>query len=153
MKRIFITLAIVLTISSLALWQTVSQSKSCEQTAKELELRGIEIAQNFDKAGYGQFLSDDAVIIANNGEAFSKNQGIASLTRPTDLTSVSYATKDVNIRICGETNIVVIGKDITTIKEKGKKESTIQLYWFTRVYEKRRAQWQLIYSQLTDLAE
>src|SRR5687767_8336754 len=103
MKRISIATALVLATSSLALGQTASQSKSCEQTAKELESRGIEIAQNFDKAAYEQFVSDDAAIIANNGEAFSKKQQIAALTAPPVLMSVAFTTKDVKVRVCGET--------------------------------------------------
>lgn len=153
MKRILIVVAIVIAIPSLTLRQVASQDKSCEQTAKELEARISQISQTFDKAGYEQFVSDDAVIIGNNGEVLSKKQEAASLNRPPELTSVSFTTKDMKIRVCGETSIVVTGKDIITAKEKGEKESAVQSYWFTRIYEKRRGQWQIVYIQLTDITE
>ena len=153
MKHILIALAIIIAIPSLTLRQVASQGKSCEQTAKELEARISQISQTFDKAGYEQFVSDDAVIIGSNGEAASKKHEAASLNRPPELTSVSFTTKDVEIRVCGETNIVVTGKDVITAKVKGEKENAVQRYWFTRIYEKRRGQWQLVYIQLTDIAE
>ncbi len=153
MKHILIAVAIVIAIPLLSLRQAAPQNTSCEQTAKELESRISNISQGFDKAGYEQFVSDDAVIIANNGEALSKKQEVAALKRPPELTSVFFTTKDVKIRVCGETNIVVTGKDIITAKEKSEKESAVQSYRFTRIYEKRQGQWQLVYNQLTDIAE
>jgi hypothetical protein len=153
MRHILIVVAIVIAIPSLTLRQAASQNTSCEQTAKELESRVSKITQSFDKTGYEQFVSDDVVIIGNNGEVLSKKQEVASLNRPPDLTSVSFTTKDMKIRVCGETSILVTGKDIITAREKGEKESAVQSYWFTRLYEKRRGQWQLVYEQLTDIAE
>lgn len=153
MKRILIAIAIIISIQSLTLAQTASQSKSCEQTARGLELRMGEIFQTFDKTGYEQLVSDDVVMVDNNGEISSKKQEIASLNRPPELTSISLTTKDVKIRVCGEMNIVITGKDIITIKEKGEKESEDRSFWFTRIYEKRQAQWQLVYSQVTAIKE
>ena len=153
MKHILIAIAIAIVIPPVTLRQAASQSKSCEQIAKELESKITEISQSFDRAGYEQFVSDDAVIIGNNGGVLTKKQEAASLNRPPELTSITFNTKDMKIRVCGETSIVVTGKDIITAKEKGEKESAIQSYWFTRIYEKRRGQWQLVYIQLTDIAE
>ena len=153
MKHILIAIAIVIVIPPLTLRQAASQSKSCEQIAKELESKITEISQSFDRAGYEQFVSDDAVIIGNNGGVLTKKQEAASLNRPPELTSITFTTKDMKIRVCGETSIVTTGKDIVEAREKGKKENATQSYWFTRIYEKRQGQWQLVFNQLTSTNE
>jgi ketosteroid isomerase-like protein len=154
MKRIFIALAIAIAIPSLTPGQAASQTKSCEQTAKELELRVSTISQNFDKAGFEQLVADDAVLIDSVGEAKSKRQELAASFNPSpDLTFESYTMKDVKIRVCGETSIVITGTDILKAKEKGQKESLAQSYWFTRIYERRRGQWQLVYQQISSREE
>ena len=152
MKYILIIVAMVIALSSLTLGQAVSQGLGCEQTAKELELKVSKITQHLDKPAFEQFVSDDVVIINATGETLSKKQQIASFNLPPNLV-FSFTTKDVRIRVCGEMSIVTTGKDIVEVKEKGEKENAAQSYWFTRIYEKRRGQWQLVFNQLTSTNE
>lgn len=153
MRRILVTVAIVLAVPALTLGQAAPQSTGCEQTAKKLELIVGEITQNFDRAGYERLVSDDAVLINSLGEAKSKKEEVASLNRPAELTFISFTTEDVKIRVCGETSIVTAGRDVMKARMKGEKEELVQSYWFIRIYEKRRGQWQLVYNQLTDVRE
>jgi hypothetical protein len=122
------------------------------QTAKELESRVSKITQELDKAAFEQFVADDVVIINATGGTLSKKQQLASFTLPSNLT-FSFTTVDVKTRVCGQTNIVTTGKDIVEFREKGKNEREAQSYWFTRIYEKRRGQWQLVFNQLTSTNE
>ncbi len=152
MKYILITVALIMALRPFALGQATPQRISCEQTAKELELKVSSITRNLDKAAFEQFVSGDVVIINANGETRSKRQQTASFDLPPNLV-FSFKTIDVKIRVCGEMSIVTTGKDIVEFREKGKDESEAQAYWFTRIYEKRRGQWQLVFNQLTSTNE
>jgi hypothetical protein len=151
-KYILITLVIVIALSSLPSGRATAQGTSCEQTAKELELKITNITRNLDKAAYEQFVSDDVVIINATGETLSKKQQTASFDIPPNL-EFSFKTVDVKIRVCGELSIVTTGKDIVEFREKGKNGSEGQSYWFTRIYDKRRGKWQLVFNQLTSTNE
>jgi len=152
MKDILIAVAMIIVIPSLTLGQASSQRISCEQTAKELESKISKITQNLDKAAFEQLVSGDVIIINAIGETLSKKQQLASFDLPPNLI-FSFTTIDIKIRVCGETSVVTTGKDIVEVREKGKKESEAQSYWFTRIYEKRRGQWQLVFNQLTSTNE
>jgi ketosteroid isomerase-like protein len=152
LKYILITVVMVIELSSLPLGRATSQGTSCEQTAKELELKVTNVTRNLDKAAYEQFVSDDAIIINATGETRSKKQQTASFDLPPNLV-FSFKTIDVKIRVCGDTNIVTTGKDIVEFREKDKSGSEAQSYWFTRIYEKRQGQWKLVFNQLTSTNE
>lgn len=152
MKSILIIVAMLIALSPLTLGQATPQVVSCEQTAKELDLKVTTITQSLDKAAFEQFVSDDVVIINATGETLSKKQQRAAFDLPPNII-FSFKTIDVKIRVCGEMSIVTTGKDIVEVREKGKKESEAQSYWFTRIYEKRRGQWQLVFNQLTSTNE
>lgn len=152
MKYILITLVIVIALSSLPPARAAAQGTSCEQTAKELELKATNITRNLDKSAYEQFVSDDVIIINAAGETLSKKQQTASFDIPPNL-EFPFKTVDVKIRVCGELSIVTTGKDIVEFREKGKSGSEGQSYWFTRIYEKRQGQWLLVFNQLTSTNE
>ena len=152
MKCVLTAAAMLIALSSLAPGQATSQGMRCEQTAKELELKVNKITQNLDKAAFEQLVSDDVVIINAAGETRSKKQQTASFDLPPDLV-IAFTTKDMKIRVCGEMSIVTTGKDIVEIGKKSEKENAAQSYWFTRIYEKRRGQWQLVFNQLTSTNE
>lgn len=152
MKYILTTVAIIMAIASITMGQTTSQNTSCEQTAKELESKVSRISQELNKAIFEQFVSDDVIIIGSDGETKSKKQLAASFNPPPDFV-FSFNSADIKIRVCSETIILTTGKDIVKATEKGSKESDTQNYWFTRIYEKRRGQWQLIFNQLTSTNE
>jgi ketosteroid isomerase-like protein len=151
-KYILVNVAMVIALSSLTPGQATSQGLSCEQTAKELEARVGEITQDLDKTAFEQFVSDDAVIINATGETLTKKQQSASFNLPPDFI-FSFTTKDIKIRVCGEMSIVTTGKDIVEVRKKGENENAAQSYWFTRIYEKRRGQWLLVFNQLTSTNE
>lgn len=152
MKSILITVALVIAVSPLTPGQAASQGVSCEQTAKELESRITKITRDLDKPAFEQFVSDDAVIINAAGETLTKKQQTASFNLPPDLI-FSFTTKDIKIRVCGDTSIVTTGKDIVEVKKKGENDNAAQSYWFARIYEKRRGQWLLVFNQLTSTNE
>lgn len=138
---------------SLALGQATSPSRSCEQTAKELEARITKITQELDSAAFEQFVADDVVIIRADGEITTKKQQATTFRGASNLV-ISFSSRDIKIRICSETTIVTTGKDIVKAREKGTNENDIQdYYWFIRIYEKRRGQWFLVFNQLTSANE
>lgn len=151
MKHILIALAIITAIPSLTLGQATAQNISCEQSAKELEAKFSKITQDLDKAGFEKFVADDVIIIRADGKTISKKQQVESFYPPPNLV-FSFNSTDIKIRVCSEMIIVTTGKDIVKIAEKGSK-GDIHNYWFTRMYEKRRGQWQLVFTQLTSINE
>ena len=151
MKHILIALAIITAIPSFTLGQATSQNISCEQSAKELEAKVSKMTQDLDKAAFEKFVAEDVIIIRADGETISKKRQAASLN-PSPNLAFSFSSTDIKIRVCSETIIVTTGKDIVKAAEKGSK-SDIQNYWFTRIYEKRRGQWQLVFIQLTSTNE
>lgn len=152
MRHVLITGAAVLALSILTPGQSTPQSTNCEQAAKELESKVSDINRNLDKAAFEQFVSDDAVIINAAGETLDKKQQTASFDLPPNLV-FSFRTIDLKVRVCGETNIVTTGKDIVEVREKSKTEGEAQSWRFTRIYEKRRGRWQLVFNQLTSTNE
>ena len=153
MRYILVVLAIIMLTPSLALGQATSPSRSCEQTAKELEARITKITQELDSAAFEQFVADDVVIIRADGETTTKKQQATTFRGASNLV-ISFRSTDIKIRICSETTIVTTGKDIVKAREKGSNENDTQdYYWFTRIYEKRRAKWFLVFNQLTSANE
>ncbi len=149
MKHTLIVLAIIIAVPSLTLGQGASQNISCEQTAKGLEAKVSKITQDLDKAAFEQFVADDVIIIRADGETASKKQQLTSFPKPSPNIVFSFNSEDIKIRVCNETIIVTTGKDIVKATEKGNQEMDAQNYWFTRIYERRRGQWQLVFNQLT----
>jgi hypothetical protein len=152
MKHILIIVSAVAACSFLTSGRATAQDMSCEQTAKELESKVSKITRDLDKAAFEQFVADDVVIINATGETRSKKQQTASFTLPANLT-FSFTTVEVKTRVCGQNSIVTTGKDMVEFREKGKNERESQSYWFTRIYEKRRGLWQLVFNQLTSTNE
>ena len=153
MKHTSIAVALIIAFPVLAAAQITSQNADCEQTAKSLEAKASKILQTFDKKSYEQFAADDVVIINSDGSRETKQQQAASFIRPPEMGSLSFTTKDVKVRVCTETSIVVTGTDIIKASKKGSKETLDASWWFTRIYEKRETQWRLVYNQLTTFSD
>jgi ketosteroid isomerase-like protein len=153
MKYTLIILAMIFAIPALTFGQTTTQNTACEQTARDLEAKVSKITQNLDKAGYAQIVADDAVIINSDGAVETKEKQAASFMPIPEGASITFTSQDLKIRACGDTTIVITGKDLVTAKMKGRKDVMEQSWWFTRIYEKRLGSWQLIYNQLTTINE
>ena len=153
MKHLLTILAIVITIPISTLGQTSSQNFSCEQTAKELESKVSKITRDLDKTLFEQFLSDDAIIINASGETLNKKQQTNAFPKQIPNITFSFTVTNMKIRACGETSIITTGKDVIEARDTAKKSSDTQAYYFSRTYEKRQGQWQLIFNQLTSTNE
>ena len=149
MKHTLIALVIIIAIPSLILGQAISPNISCEQTAKELEAKVSKISQDLDKVAFEKFAADDLIIIRPDGETRNKKQQAETFSIVPPNIVISFSSEDIKIRVCSEAIIVTTGKDIVKATDKDSKESELQNSWFTRIYEKRRGQWQIVFNQLT----
>ena len=122
-----------------------------ERSIRDLEQTYRNAVVRQDVAALDRILADDFVATSSRGEVRSKAQEIADIKpaeHSDDFVTEGFELDDIKVRIFGNTAIVT-GRSTLKVKYKGRSNTT--LFRYTRVYVKRKGNWQAVAQQLTRL--
>lgn len=119
--------------------RAIQQSK-VEQELLLAERAVIDASVGRDSKALHRLLSEDYLLITEDGEVMNRAQSIAGLNDP-DLVFENFQTEDVKVRVYGNT-AVVTGRYTQKGQQKGAAFSTP--YRYTDVYVKKGRGWQLV---------
>jgi len=151
MRRTLIIAFLVLAAASTALGRNQSarrdQSKSVEQSIKQLDHERIQAQIGADAVALDRIYADDFIGIGPSGTVRTKAQVISDFTSR-DLKFQSITTDDVLVRVYGQT-AVETGRSIMSGQDKGK--TVPRDNRFTRVWVKQRGRWRLVANHYSSL--
>jgi ketosteroid isomerase-like protein len=116
------------------------QPSKIEQELLQAERAVIDASVGRDSKALQRLLSEDYMLITEDGEILNQAQAIAGLNDP-DLVFENFQTEDVKVRVYGNTAIVT-GRYTQKGQQKGVAFSTP--YRYTDVYVKKGRAWQLV---------
>jgi hypothetical protein len=154
MKRILLSVLIVVPALSLALGhatgKAVQQNQSAiEKEISQLESRRFQAMMQADTAVLDSILSDELTYIHTSGQVDTKAQFIEAL-RSGELKYESISPDDVKVRI-HKAAAVVAGHARMKVKSRGQTQSfSIR---FLDVYARRNDRWQMVAWQSTRVPE
>lgn len=117
-----------------------TQPSKVEQELLQAERAVIDASIGRDNKALHRLLSEDYVLITEDGEVVNRAQSIAGLNDP-DLILENFQTEDVKVRVYGNTAIVT-GRYTQKGQQKGVAFTTP--YRYTDVYVKKGRAWQLV---------
>ena len=151
MRRTLVIAFLVLAAASTALGRNHSarrdQSKSVEQSIKQLDHERIQAQIGADAVALDRIYADDFIGIGPSGTVRTKAQVISDFTSR-DLKFQSITTDDVLVRVYGQT-AVETGRSIMSGQDKGK--TVPRDNRFTRVWVKQRGRWRLVANHYSTL--
>ncbi|HEV7844534.1 MAG TPA: nuclear transport factor 2 family protein [Pyrinomonadaceae bacterium] len=148
MKRLLILIALLFSLSTLADGQTPAVSKE-ELEIKEMERKLSQALTTLDKAALLKLMADEYVSTDSRSVVSNREQEINAFTLPANVTVKSFDIEDMNVRVFEGNTAVVTGLDILRLKYQG--EDVNLPFRFTRVYVKRKGQWQIVAQHVTEV--
>ena len=124
-----------------------SADGNVEQTLMKIERDATAALLKRDVAGFGRFLSDDAVLTSPDGTPQTKSQLLADV-KSGDLVIESSEISDMKVRVYGDAAVVTYS---TTDKGKYKKQDISGRYRWTDVFVRRGGTWQIVAGQGTPI--
>ena len=151
MNRILCIAVVVFTVTALTLAQQQSTRETQRQRVvtaiRELDEQRIQAQIHADRVALDRIYAEDFVGIGPSGTVRTKPQVLADFTSH-DLKFQSITTEDVRIRVYGNT-VVETGRSTMVGQDKGKVVPRDNR--FTRVWVRRRGQWQLVANHYSNL--
>jgi F0F1-type ATP synthase epsilon subunit len=149
MARIRIVGLLIISMTSIAIVQArnanATANSKAEQEIRRVEEKRREALLRSDTAALDQIFADEYSITNQFGQLQTKAQMMSAL-KSGALKFESIDEDDVIIRVYGDA-AVVTGR--ATSKHEGRETTKVR---FTRVYVKRRGQWQAVTNQVTRIA-
>jgi ketosteroid isomerase-like protein len=151
--RINLLIVILLAISASTFGQAkdkkATQTGKDEQALMELERAYADAVARQDTKVIDGILDDSFIAISSRAEVRSKTEEINDIKPPTptpDFVLEGFNLEDIKVRLFGST-AVVTGRSILKTNYKGR--SNTITFRYTRVYVKRKKNWQVVTQQLT----
>jgi ketosteroid isomerase-like protein len=151
--RINLLIVILLAISASTFGQAkdkkATQTGKDEQALMELERAYADAVARQDTKVIDGILDDSFIAISSRAEVRSKTEEINDIKPPTptpDFVLEGFNLEDIKVRLFGST-AVVTGRSILKTNYKGR--SNTITFRYTRVYTKRKKNWQVVAQQLT----
>lgn len=124
------------------------KTNEAEREVRNLALERDEALRQRDAATLERLLADDFTYTDSSGRVQDKAQLIASI-KSTDLAIESFASDDIQVRIYGETAVLVAS---AMIKGRCRGQEFTEQYRHTDVWVKRSGNWQMVAAQATSVA-
>jgi len=126
-----------------------AESRSVEQTLKQLSWDEANAFKNYDTAALDRILADDWVLIAVDGQRHTKADLLRELkAHKGSLTSVTLDS--IVVRLYGNTAVVTGNDEEKHISFEGKDVSG--RYAWTDVYVKQHGQWRIVASHASAIS-
>lgn len=151
--KISLTIVIMMAISTLTLGQAKNRAANTaskdEQALLELERMYADAVARQDTSVIDRLFDDSFIAISSRAEVRSKTEELNDIKPPTsspDFVLEGFHLEEIKVRVFGGT-AVVTGRSILKTNYKGK--SNTLTFRYTRVYVKRKRDWQVVAQQLT----
>ncbi len=149
MRKVFATLIILCSLTSLTFGQAGSKGSKATGKAEAAVLKQLEnwldALRRSDMAALNRIIADDFMIIGAEGTVRSKEEDLAPI-KSGDLKFESLTTEGVRVFVYGDT-AVVTGIGIYKANFKGRAANIRERFF--DVYQRRRGQWKVIASRST----
>jgi len=141
---------IAATIVPTAFYVKTIANNQIEQEVLEVERQYINAHVERDTATLERILADDFTIRFPYGRFSTKAERLA-LFDNTDFSFVSFTTDDVQTQIINEYEAVGTGRAMLTGRYQDRRFRS-RTYGYTRTYEKRQGQWQIVSVRIARLS-
>ncbi len=114
---------------------------------RAIERERLQSLVDADLATARRLHADDFQLINPLGGALSKEQYLGLITSA-DIRYLTWEPEAIDVRLYGDTAVIRY-RALLRIAVKGLPDAPSGRFWHTDLYEKRNAQWQVVWSQAT----
>jgi ketosteroid isomerase-like protein len=145
MKRVGAVLLTAILAFGLTLARGEEKADSASDDLKALDAKLTEAFKKHDVKTLEKYTADDVIVIDPLGRVHDKKQYFAHLNKG-NTTINELKESDVKVRIFGDTGVVT---GLLTLKAMVKDKDISGEYRWTRVYNKKGGEWQVVAEQHT----